>query len=261
MIEDRIALQLYTVREAAGRDMLGTLRRLGDMGYSAVEFAGYGGVEPRQIRAALNTMGMQAMSAHIALKDLQTAPDPVFDTLTTLGCTYAVVPSSPEEYQTSAEGVQRLADLLNGFGATARQHGLQLGYHNHAKEFAPLAGTTMWDLLAAATDPALVALEFDIYWAQYGGVDPLMVLQKYAGRLPLLHIKDMAAGESRADVPVGEGGMPWPAILAAGRAAGAQWYIIEQDHPQDPLADVEKSLHNLTRLLAAAGAGSSSAQG
>jgi sugar phosphate isomerase/epimerase len=115
---------------------------------------------------------------------------------------------------------------------------------------AELDGSTMLDQLAAATDPTLVGLELDLYWARFGGGDPRALIQRYAGRVPLLHIKDMSADEPRRDVPVGDGILPWPRLLTAGRAAGAEWYIIEQDNPQQPLADVERSLRNLEGLLA-----------
>jgi sugar phosphate isomerase/epimerase len=249
MDHNQIALQLYTVREHTAQDMRGTLRTLAGMGYRAVEFAGYGGVPTGELRALLDELGMTAPCAHVSLQDLQTEPERIFGDLHTLGCAFAVVPWVTEEYRT-ATGVQQLAGALNALAARSRDEGLRFAYHNHAFEFASLDGSTMWERLVETTDPELVLFELDVYWTQHGGGDPLALLRKYGARLPLLHIKDMSADQPPHDAPVGEGVLDWGPLLAAGRAAGTEWYIIEQDTPQQPLPDVERSLHNLTALLA-----------
>jgi sugar phosphate isomerase/epimerase len=248
MQTNQIALQLYTVRDHTAKDMVNTLRRIAEMGYQAVEFAGYGDAAPHDIRAALDEHGLRTVSAHVGLQALQTQPARVFADLQTLGCAHVVVPSVGAEHRDTAAQVRQLAQLLNQLGAQCRQVGLQLGYHNHAFEFAALDGGTMWDVLTAATDPALVTLELDVYWAQYAGVDPIALIQQGSGRMPLLHIKDMAADAARADVTVGEGMFSWPDIFRAGAAAGTQWYIVEQDNPREPLRDVERSLRYLQQL-------------
>jgi len=245
MNTNQIALQLYTVRENTGKDMIGTLRAVAAMGYRAVEFAGYGNSTVPEIAATLQELGVQAAAAHTALQRLQTEAGTVFDELRALGCAYAIVPFVPEEYRGSVADVERLAAILNDLGAQSKQAGIQLGYHNHAFELAQLDGQAMWERLLAATDPDLVVFELDVFWALTGGADPVPLIQRYGARLPLLHLKDKPADSDRPDAPVGAGTLPWPAILAAGQAAGTRWYIVEQDHPQNPLADVETSLRNL----------------
>ena len=253
MRADQIALQLYTVRAGTAGDFIGTLERLAGMGYRAVEFAGYGNVPPNELRAALDRLGLRAMGAHVRLDHFEGRLGETIDELRTLGCEYAVVPAVPQERRGSADAVRRLAQSFNRWAEECRSAGLRFGYHNHAFEFAPLdGGQTMYDLLTAETDPALVALELDVYWAQHAGVDPLGLIRRHADRLPLLHVKDMAGDAERSDVPVGEGTLPWAEILAAGDAAGTRWYIVEQDHPRSPMEDVERSLRNLERMAAPA---------
>jgi sugar phosphate isomerase/epimerase len=253
MNKHQIALQLYSVRELVQQDMLGTLRQVAAIGYPAVEFAGYGGVPVAEIRALLDSLGMQTAGAHVALADLQTKPDQVFADLHTLGCHYAVVPWVGDEYRGGEAAVQKLAGILNDLGARCRAAGLQLGYHNHNFEFAGGAGPTMWERLTAATDPALVALELDVYWAAFAGADPLALIDRYSSRLALLHLKDMTPDEARTYAPVGQGTLPWAEILAAGTAAGVSWYVVEQDKSADPLADAALSLRNLEQLAASGG--------
>jgi sugar phosphate isomerase/epimerase len=251
MNRSQIGLQLYTVREFTAQDMLDTLRVLAGQGYRAVEFAGLGGVPAETIRETLDQHQMRALGAHVPLDLWTSQPERALAELQTLGCEFAVVPFVAAEQRRDSNQIQALAANLNRWGQLCRAQGLRLAYHNHAFEFEPLAdvGTTMFDLLTAETDPGLVSFELDVYWVQYAGRDPIALIEGLQDRVPLLHFKDMLGDETRADAPIGEGVMPWPAILAAGEAAGVQWYIIEQDHPRDALNDVHRSLHNLTRLV------------
>jgi sugar phosphate isomerase/epimerase len=175
----------------------------------------------------------------------------VLTDMQTLGCQYVVVPWSGEMYRGSTVQVRELVNLLNSYGQRFADAGLRLAYHNHQFEFAPLDGSTMWELLAAETDPALVDLELDVFWAEVGGFDPIDLIGRYSARLPLLHLKDRAHGPDNTDLPVGAGVLPWERILAAADAAGVQWGIVEQDHPGDPLDDIRRSFHYLQTQCAA----------
>ena len=248
MREDQIALQLYTVRENTARDMPATLRQLADMGYTAVEFAGYGGLSPQDLRAVIDDLGIRAAGAHVPLDSWETDPEAVIADMHALNCANAVVPMVPPERRRDAESVTRLAEALNSWGELCRPEGVTFSYHNHDFEFAMIGETTMWDVLLRQTDPELVHLELDLYWAKYAGVDPEGLLRDLGKRVPLVHLKDMAADERRSDAPVGEGTMPWPRLLETAAAAGAEWYVVEQDHPRDAFEDVRSSLRYLRGL-------------
>lgn len=248
MNADQIALQLYTVRDAASSDMLDTLRALAQMGYRAVETAGFGNATPQTVRATLDELGMRAISAHTAFDRLRNDTDRTLDEIATLGCPFVVVPFLAPDLRASVDTVREVAQQLNRIGERCRDAGIQLGYHNHAFEFEALDGTTMWDVLTAETDPSLVVFELDVFWAQVGGRDPIATIQQLGNRAAMLHLKDMQQADPPTDAPVGDGIIAWPPILDAGAAAGAQWYIVEQDHPRQPLPDVERSLRNLEGL-------------
>jgi sugar phosphate isomerase/epimerase len=245
----KIALQLYTLRELTGRDMLGTLREVGKIGYRAVEFAGFAGTPVEDIRTELDRLGMQAVSMHIGPDDLEMRPEQTLGDARILGCKYLVVAYIPEDQRRTAEQVRQLVQSFNPYGEICHGAGLRFAYHNHDFEFARLDGSTMFDILIEETDPALVEIELDVYWTKYANVDPISTLRRLSGRVPLLHAKDMAADEKRSDVPPGEGILPWSDILQAAAGAGVQWYIVEMDHPRDPLLDVELGLRNLARML------------
>jgi sugar phosphate isomerase/epimerase len=247
--KDKIALQLYTLRDHTAQDMVGTLGRIAEQGYRAVEFAGFGGVPVADLHKALDDLGIRAVAAHIGLDDLETDPERLLADLQALGTGYAVVAYVGEERRQSVEQVRQVAATLNRNGEICRKAGLGFAYHNHNFEFAPLGGSTMFDILLKETDPELVAFEVDVYWVRYAGIDEAKMLRRLAGRVPLVHIKDMAADEQRAPAPVGEGIFHWREVLEACAAAGVEWYIVEQDNPTDPLAEVERSLRNLEKLM------------
>jgi sugar phosphate isomerase/epimerase len=236
--ENPIAVQLYTVREPAGRDFAGTLRQVAEGGVRAVELAGYGGLSIGELRALLDELGMRVAGAHVPLADWEERPDQSLAEVAALGGEYAVVPWLPEARRGSAVSARALAANLNRWGAAARDAGLGFAYHHHAFEFDPLPdgdGDTLFDILVNETDSDLVAFEIDVYWAAHAGVDPARLLRELAGRVPLVHLKDMAAGEERAIAPAGAGILRWDEILPA--AADARWWIVEQDNPADPVAD------------------------
>lgn len=244
-----IALQLYTVREYAARDMLGTLSRVAGMGYRAIEFAGYGGLGLDRLRAALDELGLTALASHVPITHWSERADEVVEELHTLGCSYAVAPSLPDDVRMDEQGARGIATMLNGCGERSRAAGLRFAYHNHAGEFVPAGESFFWEVMVQETDPDLVDFELDIYWAEYAGAEPVALLDRHAGRIPLVHIKDMAGSPGREDRPVGEGTLPWDRLLTAAARAGTTGYIVEQDDPADPLRDSATSLRNLERML------------
>jgi sugar phosphate isomerase/epimerase len=249
---EAIALQLYTLRALTAQNMEAALRQVAEIGYRAVELAGYGDLAPARLREVLDRLGIKAVSAHVPLVQWESDAPRVIEEMLTLGCEYAVVPWLPEERR-GAQALTELASSFNLWGRRCQENGLRFAYHNHAFEFEPRAEGTLWQLLTSQTDPALVFFELDLYWAKFAQADPLAVLGQYAGRLPLLHMKDMSSEQPPRDVPVGAGILPWPEILAAA-AAGTAWYVVELDKPTgDGVADIRTSLAAMRRLLGTQG--------
>jgi sugar phosphate isomerase/epimerase len=248
MRDDQISLQLYTVREQTARDMPGTLRRLAEIGYTAVEFAGFGGLTPRELRGTLDDLGLRASGAHVPLDAWESDPSSVIADMHAIGSPHAIVPMAPPGRRGDKDSVARLAESFNRWGGLCRDEGLTFSYHNHDFEFAPLGDATMWDVLVWETDPELVHLELDLYWIKYGGTDPETVLRDVGDRVSLVHLKDMAPDETRSDLPVGEGTIPWPQLLAAADEVDVEWFVAEQDNPRDALEDVESSLKAMRNL-------------
>lgn len=241
-----VALELYTVRDETARDFAGTLRAVGQMGYAGVEFAGYGGLSADDMTALLAETGLRAAASHVSLAAIEQSLDREIDYCLAIGAPYLVLPWLPEQRRGVAE-MRALAPRLNEYGRRCQERGLGFGYHHHDFEFARDNGAYLLDLLLDGTDPALVVLECDVYWVAHAGADPAAYLRRHAGRVPLVHVKDMAADRGFADV--GEGTLDLAGLFTAAEEGGVQWYIVENDQPRGPsLESARRSLENLRAM-------------
>ena len=233
-----IGLQLYTVRGEMAKDPVGTLSRVGAMGFTEVEFAGYHGLGPAETTKALSAAGLEAPAVHAGLSAIENDTQRLIDECAAVGHRYLVLAYlQPNERQT-LDQYRHYVDVLNRAGEACRKAGLQLAYHNHDFEFETLDEVVPYDLLLEGTDPELVQMELDLYWTTKAGATPSQYFEKYPGRFPLFHLKDMDS-ESGSFTEVGSGVVDFEGILAQESAAGLKHIFVEQDVIR---GDVWKSL-------------------
>ena len=245
----RPGLQLYTVRDALGADRERTLESVAGAGYREVELAGLPGVTAQAMQASLKRHGLDAPSMHASYDRLRRDFDSVLQEARILGANYLVCPSVDAGERKTAAGWKRVCKTLNGIGRAVRSHGLMLAYHNHDFEFVPFAdGTTPFDLLMTDTDPRDVKLELDVYWVAKAGLDPVQHLLNGQERIVLVHLKDLAADGSTAEV--GSGVLDMQQIVRTALVAGVRHLFVEQDDSTDPLASIAASFRLLERLPA-----------
>jgi sugar phosphate isomerase/epimerase len=245
----QVGLQLYTVRNETAKDYLGTLRQVAAIGYAGVEFAGFGGLSAVEIKAALDDLGLKAAGSHVGIELLRENLTAVIDYHVTIGASRVIIPWLPEPLRPGGDGWTTLCAEIPTMGKACAEAGLQFCYHNHDFEFQLVDGVPALDKLFAETDPALLKAELDLYWVTVAGRSPVEYVNKYAGRLPSVHVKDMAADASRTYAEVGEGIIDWQPIFAAAETAGVEWYIVEHDDPQKypPMESVAISFANLKK--------------
>ena len=248
METEKISLQLYTVRAKAAQDLDATLQKVAEIGYKNVEPAGFYGLTAAELRSKLDNYGLKATSAHVQFALFESDPAQAFADMHTLGCEYAIVPFLAEDRRQTREQLEQIAATLNKLGEQAKAENLQFGYHNHAFEFAPVDGTSLFEVLINRTDPDLVKLELDLYWATAGGADALELLKQYPGRFPLLHMKDMEGTGERVDLPVGQGILPWEKIMEQARANDTAYYVVEMDRPRIVFDDITDSFKAMQKL-------------
>ncbi len=250
----RIGLQLYTVRDQMKADLPGTLARVAAIGYKEVEFAGYFGRTPTEIRDLLARNGLTSPSTHVASIDSMRKEWPkVLDDARQIGHQWVLIAWLPEQERGGVDAWKRLAVEFNEAGRVARDAGLRFGYHNHDFELTPIhgaAGATAaipLDLLLAETDPSLVDFEMDLYWVVKGGGSPSSYFARFANRFPLVHVKDSAGPPEHTMTEVGRGSIDFRRIFADGEKS-IRHFFVEHDQPSDPIESIRTSYNYLQTL-------------
>ena len=264
-----IALQLYSVRHEMKEDLPTTLKKVKAMGYDGVEFAGIFGYDPVELRALCAENGLVPISAHVPVAEMIEDAEATFQKYAAIGTRFVAIPYLVEEYRPGAEKFDEMLENIKKFGTVAKKYGMQLLYHNHDFEFAKLEdGTYGLDKMYAEVSADLLQTELDTCWVNVGGEDPSGFIRKYAGRAPVVHLKDFV-GEKSAHMyeligiksentgkqpeafafrPVGYGKQDFPAILAAAKEAGAEWVVVEQDSPTMGLSELESAEKSIQYL-------------
>ena len=255
-----IGLQLYTVRDAMQSDPEGTLAKVAKLGYNSVEGATYTGSEkfygmdPASFSKLLKKNGLIMPSSHYRLGEEKTNNEPVqgtmlhgwdkaVDNAAAVGIKYMVCAYLSDSERGGLDHYKYVADQLNKAGERCKKSGLQLCYHNHAFEFDSQDGKLPYDILLNDTDKNLVKMEMDLYWVSKAGKDPVDLFNKYPGRFPLFHMKDMDNTPDKNFTEVGNGTINFKRILANANKAGLKYFFVEQDKtPGDPFASAAKSI-------------------
>jgi sugar phosphate isomerase/epimerase len=278
----KVGIQLYSVRNQMAKDPIGTIKTVAAEGYRYMEVANHNagedcgigfGVPAKEIRQVLDGEGARIISAHIFPVDTGTL-GPVLEYHRQIGTKYVVMPIDFYQHQ---EEVLRKAEGLNKAGRQCADAGITLLYHNHFHEFQIFGKTTILDLILIHTDPALVKLELDTYWAMRGGQDPVELLKRYGGRVRLIHQKDFPAeykddanlidpvnqGRLKVDMQyfksvvsdktfteVGAGIMDIQKIINAGNViCKSEYIILEQDYSlHNELESIRISMKNFKKF-------------
>lgn len=251
-ISQQIGIQMYTLRDRAEKDFLGTLAKVADMGYRAVEFAGYFGVPAGELRRTLNSLGLTAPSAHVgldfsSLEQMERALSREIEYAVELGLQYIITPSAPLPENPTMEDVTALIPFLEKASAMVRGAGLQYGYHNHDYEFQQVDGKAVIDIWLERIPAEQMIAEFDLGWVHRGGARPIDYVSRYAGRVPLVHIKDFGANNEETDL--GKGQVDFGSVFKAAEESGILYYIVEQEaYAESSLTSAKLALDYFRRL-------------
>jgi sugar phosphate isomerase/epimerase len=238
-----VALQLYSVREQMNADLDGALSRLRRIGLRHVETAGTGGLEAGQFNRRLDRADLSVMSAHMALPTRATL-DQTVQELRVLGCRYNVTSTSAERFRT-LDGIKEQAAQFEEAAGMLAPHAIRLGLHNHWWEMGIVENRLGIEHFLEMAPSVL--LQLDIYWAaNFGRVDVPGFIRAWAGRIPMLHVKDGPLMEGKPHTAVGKGRMNIPACVQAADPRVLEWLVIELDSCEtDMLQAVEDSFRYL----------------
>lgn len=262
-----ICLQLYTIRDAMGKDVRGSLKKVSDTGYKYVELASYSenkfyGYIPSEFKKIVNDLGMECLSSHAGVDAKGISKDAakiMAEDHAKLEVKYCMQPWVADEDRKTIDSYQKMVANWNMVGMVMKENGIQFGYHNHNFEFDTVEGKVPYfDIMMKELDTDLITFEIDLFWATKAGQDPVELFKKYPGRFQLFHMKDMYTLEapsfkvsSNDFAPVGEGVINFKEILAAKDIAGMKYMIVEQDSTKDrkPFDAIQTSITNLTTKI------------
>jgi sugar phosphate isomerase/epimerase len=259
-----VAIQLYSLRNEMTKDFIGTLKKVKEMGYAGVEFAGLHGKDASEVSQALKEIGLIPVSAHVSLEEILSAPEKTMETYASIGVKYMAIPYlAVERRPESGNFAQTLSDM--SFACEqAKAHGITMLYHNHDFEFDVVDGEYYLDTIYKTIPADLLQTEIDTCWVNVAGEDPAAYVIKYKGRAPIVHLKDftMPSRENKGNLyeligiqpteksnskdgfsfrPVGYGVQDIPKILTAAENVGASWVVVEQDKPADGQTEMESA--------------------
>jgi len=259
-VKRSVGLQLYTLRNDISKDAKGTIGKVAALGYKEVETFGYKegkyfDMPATEFAQFLKSVGLTSPSGHYFgggwfLKDKwEEKWLPLLNDARTIGQQYVVVPYL-EEQDRKSEVYKALAQKLNRAGEMAQSAGLQLAYHNHDFEFKDQGGQTGFNILLKDSDPKLVKMELDIYWAVKAGYNPVDLFKASPGRYVMWHVKDMDRTERKYFTEVGNGSINFKNIFAHAKLSGMKHFFVEQDVcPGPPLESVAKSISYIKKNL------------
>ncbi|MBE6807382.1 MAG: sugar phosphate isomerase/epimerase [Ruminococcaceae bacterium] len=245
-----VAIQVYSIRDAAEADFVQCMKDIKAMGYSGVELAGTYGMTAVEIKKILDEVGLALVSAHVGA-DLMW-DDALMADYAATGMKYIAVPwfHKPTDQTFLADNIEKFRVL----GERCKSFGLQLGYHNHDFELETVPGGAKCALEAYYDEiPAdLLKTQLDLCWVKVGGKDPVEFLRRFPGRAPTVHIKDYSGTFGAEDFqlcPVGEGSQDVKGLLEAAEAVGTEWVIVEQDHANGGRTQMECAKISIEYLL------------
>lgn len=248
-----IGAQLFTVRQFTKTvdEIAASLKKIAGIGYKAVQISALGPIDHMDLARLINDNGLAVGGTHHGWSEFRNDLDKLIAMNKAWACRHLAIGGLGQEYR-SAEGIRRFLDEAVPVIEKLAAEGMDFSYHNHNWEFARFdcpAGKTWMDTLFEMSDGTGLNFEIDTYWVQAGGAEPTLWLKKCAGRMPIIHLKDMAVTPEREMrmAPVGEGNLNWPALLASADAGGTDFALVEQDltYDRDPFECLESSFKYL----------------
>ncbi|WP_163536069.1 sugar phosphate isomerase/epimerase [Gracilibacillus sp. YIM 98692] len=244
----KFAVQLYTLRKELDKDLPQVLKNLKEMGWSGVQLAGYHGYHPKELAALLKELGLFVAGIPVDIERMQNDLTSVLNEADLFNTKDLFLPYIPEEKR-NEENYIAIRKVLNEAALKIRNKGYRISYHNHDFEFDTwINSKSALEFMLEPTQNNEVLAQIDVYWVKKAGRDPLEFIKPYANRMPIIHLKDMAA-DNQDFAALGTGIIDFEPIISWGEANGIEWYVVEQDEcPGDPIDSLQISLDYLNQL-------------
>ena len=249
MKDFKIGIQLYPLREDMEKDMDATLKKVKEMGYDCVEFAGYFGHSAEEVKAMLDKYGLECVSVHQGPQLFADEGQSAVDYIKTLGAKYSAIPGHDVACLAGTEKWPETVELFTKVGKLLKENGIQQLYHNHDFEFKKFEDKCLFDWIFDTIPADYIQPQVDTCWVHYAGFEPVEYIEKYAGRMDVIHIKDYVCDNGIEFRPLGMGEENIPAILEAAKKFGVEYIIVEDEtENRPPIEAVEISRKYLKSL-------------
>jgi sugar phosphate isomerase/epimerase len=250
-------IQLYMVREDMEKDTPGTLKQLGEMGYSQLESYGgnkgmFWGMSNKEFQKLANGYGLTLVSSHY--NDEPGGFERQAEKAAEIGMQYLICPwKGPQK---SIDDFKRFADEFNRNGEICKKHGMRFGYHPHDYPYKKVDGQLPIDVLLANTDKDLVDFEMDYYYTVTEGQSPEDYIKKYNHRFKLCHMRDVLkerlpkGSEEESACDLGQGIINYPRLLSTALDNGMKYFFVEQSRffHETPLQSAKINIDYLNAL-------------
>jgi len=255
MTKLQIGAQMYSVRDHSKtyEEILDTMKKLKSMGYNTCQLSGHGDdITAQQLKDALDQSGLACVSTHISFEEMENDFDRVVADHKLWNCAYPGIGGLPVQFR-NPEGYVEFARRASVVAEKFLDNGMHFVYHNHAFELTrfPETGKSGLEILMEQCSPA-VQFELDLFWVQMGGGSPFDYIRRVAGRMDVVHFKEMNGTVENRNVmaPIGCGNMPWKEIMEACDDIGVKYALIEQDNAveSDSLLCMKISHDNLAAM-------------
>ena len=251
-----IGSPLFILREECAKDLMAVLEKLAQTGYDGIEFLGFFGHKPSDIKKKLDSCGIKAVGDHVAFGYFAENTAKVIDEHKEIGCEYITVGGPGTDGMPGGANYSRTIEIFEKLGEAMNNAGMKLLYHNHAEELkTKINGKTILEIMLDDTRPDLLFFEPDLGWISIGGGNPAYYLEKYKERCPVIHFKDyIGAGDGFLFRPTGYGVMNNAELYALSLPCNPEWYIMDHDcaYERDIYFDLAVSLDYFKNLMAVA---------
>ncbi len=237
---EKIGFQSWVVKDDLAKDLSGTLKKMGALGYNSLEMCsppgyakyGFGALQhlsASELKRTIHGAGFSCISCHYGFSELKDHGQERIDFAKELGLTQMVISSYGLPKEATLDNWKKAADDSNKLGELTQKAGLQLAFHNHNTEFEKLDGQLIYDVLLNRLDPALVKMQFQV-WVISIGIKAADYFTKYPGRFISAHLYDWS-GKGEEMAALGKGVVDWKEFFAAAKVGGVRNYFAEMDMP------------------------------
>lgn len=244
----KLGAQLFTLRDytQTESDLDYSLSLVAKMGYETVQISAIGPIAPQRVRELCDKHGLEIVLTHTDPVRIMNDTEAVIKEHDLMGCKYIGIGMMPKKY-CSPQWLPRFAQDYKEAAKKIAAAGKLLMYHNHNIEFQKFDGKLVIETLMESFAPSELGFTLDTYWVQMGGADVCAWMEKLSGRIPCIHLKDMAVnGWDPVMAPVGEGNLDFDKIIRTAENCGTQHLLVEQDTCQgSPFDCLETSFKNL----------------